>query len=132
MLSCIVSGAVSASQFPRNHNASSMNRTVTDPQPLLFFAWLGLGLSSFLSSIVTLLPATGYPDRTRSHDSDGDGLDAFDDSRLVVLHLFRCWIPAHAGGDAQSACFPLVVTYPLRLSPDRNAHHGLCVFYRTL
>ncbi len=55
MLSCIVSGAVSASQFPRNHNASSMNRTVTDPQPLLFFAWLGLGLSSFLSSIVTLL-----------------------------------------------------------------------------
>ncbi len=32
-----------------------MNQTVTDPQPLLFFAWLGLGMISFLSSLLTLL-----------------------------------------------------------------------------
>lgn len=32
-----------------------MNRTVTDPQPLLFFAWLGLSMLSFLVLIVFLL-----------------------------------------------------------------------------
>ena len=44
-----------ADDTTKQSNNAPMNQTVTDPQPLLFFAWLGLGMTSFLSSLLTLL-----------------------------------------------------------------------------